>query len=328
MATLITGAAGYIGTQLAIRLAQSGEQIVAFTRSSPNNKLLEYENVRTVKGDICDRQSVEEAIQGCELVYHLAALCSISKKDVKSFYHINVEGAVNLFEAALQNQVKRVVFTSTGGTTGPQHNGQLITEDNERIIDFFNEYERTKTIAEEKAKEYCDKGLDVVIVNPTRVMGPGVMSRGNAVTYLIKKYVENNWRFVPGNGESMGNYAFVEDVVNGHLLAMEKGRKGEKYLLGGENASWNELFKVMAQASGKKNSPYRVPLPAMMLIAHISNGASKLFHNLPLITPPWVKRYTYDWGVDISKAKNELGYENMPLKEAVATTIKWLEENN
>jgi nucleoside-diphosphate-sugar epimerase len=133
---------------------------------------------------------------------------------------------------------------------------------------------------------------------------------------------------MPGDGKRTGSYVHVEDVVNGHILAMQKGRTGERYILGGENASYNKFFKTLGNVTGKKLRLYNLPVPLMMLAGHAMMLRTKLTGKAPLLTPIWVKKYFYDWSLSSEKAERELGYTYRPLEEGLRQTVEWIKQNN
>ncbi len=324
MKILITGATGFIGNRLALRLAEQGHQVHALVRSS-NEALQQHPNIKCFQGDITNTKSIETAIEGCEQVYHLAALANNWAKDPNTFFVVNVDGAKNIFDAALQHGVQKVVFTSTADTLGPQTSDQLLDE-----TSTFNQastyYGQSKIKAEQAVKPYIEKGLNITIVNPTRVFGPGALNKSNAMTLIIQKYVKGKWKFIPGTGLSVGNYAYVEDIVTGHLQAMEKGRAGERYALGGENITFSNLFTLMGKVSEQQYRLYKLPMWLMLSAATLMHWYASIFKRPPLITPPWVKKYDEHRGVDLSKAQQELGYTVTPLHEALRITIEWVRQ--
>ena len=212
MNILITGATGFIGTNLALKLANQDHTVHALYRSKEKAKRIEHKNIKLFKGDITDVESLKIAMQGCEQVYHIAAFTEVWAKDNQFIYNLNVTATENVLKLALELGIKKLAFTSTAGVFGPSLNGQ-ITENSERSMDYFLEYERTKDIAEEKVKEYVKKGLNAVIVNPTRVYGPGLLSKSNSVTIMIKGFSEGKWRVIPGNGKSICNYVFNNNIL-------------------------------------------------------------------------------------------------------------------
>lgn len=328
MNIFITGATGYVGNNLANRLAAEGHTIHALCRSANKKILLSHLNIKIFEGDISDIASIENAMKGCEQVYHLAAYARVWSKDPNDFYKYNVEGTKNVLDAAKKLGVKNIVFTSTGGVLGPS-NGTPVKENDPRYGSVFNEYEETKTQAEDLCREYCNKyGLRIVIVNPPRIYGPGIESDSNAVTKLMKLYLKGKWKILPGDGRRTGSYVHVDDVVNGHILAMEKGRSGERYILSGVNASYLEFFDTLAKVSNKKNTLYKFPVPLMMMAGYGIMFYSKLTGRPPLLTPQWIKKYFYDWSLSCEKAQKELGYSYRSLEEGLRQTVDWIKQNN
>ena len=328
MNIFITGATGYVGNNLANRLAAEGHTVHAICRSANKKSLLSHPNIKIFEGDINNVASIENGMKNCEQVYHLAAFARVWSKDPGMFYKLNVEGTKNVLDVAKKLDVKNIVFTSTGGVLGPS-NGRPVKEDDQRYGNVFNEYEDTKTQAENLCKEYCNKyGLRIVIVNPPRIYGPGIESESNAVTRLVKLYVKGKWKILPGDGKRTGSYVHVDDVVNGHILAMEKGKSGERYILSGVNVSYNEFFNTLARVNGKKINLYKFPVPLMMIAGHCIMFYSKLTGKPPLLTPPWIKKYFYDWSLSCEKAQKELGYCYRPLEEGLQQTIDWIKQNN
>lgn len=326
MKILITGATGFIGAKLTLKLAEDGHIVHALYRSKEKTKTIEHPNVRLFKGDITDYPSVENAASSCQAVFHMAAYAKVWAKETATFERINVQGTVNVLDAAQKVGVRKIVFTSTAGVFGPSKSVR-VTENTQREIDYFSEYEITKAQAEEKIREYIGNGLEIVVVNPTRVYGPGIMSDSNGVTRMIKLYSEGKFRWIPGNGESIGNYVYVDDVVKGHILALKKGNSGQRYILGGYNVSFNKFFEQLANTTGQKFRMIKLPLPLMLGVAYLFRLRTKLFGIPPLITPPWVKRYLHNWEMSSQKAFDELGYRITPLDKGFLKTLEWLKNS-
>jgi NAD+-dependent farnesol dehydrogenase len=327
MNVFLTGATGYIGQHLAFALAQAGHQVQALVRSPEKANLIQHPNITLTKGEVEDAAALEKAMAGCKAVFHLAAYARVWAPDPGTYHRINVTGTENVLKAALANKVKRVVVTSTAGVFGPS--GKFpVTEEQQREVPFFNEYEETKRISEEICQAYARKGLEVVVVNPSRVYGPGLGTESNPVTRMIDLYVHGSWRWIPGDGQGIGNYVYIDDVVNGHLLAYERGRSGEIYLLGGENASYDTFFQKVREISGIQRSFVRVPLRFLLLLGNLMVAWTKITGRPPLITPAWVRKYLYHWEVSSQKAIKELGYSITPLAEGIAQTIDWLKKND
>ncbi len=326
MKYLITGATGYIGTQLTKRLIAEGHTVHALYRSEGKaTELQKLPNVVLKKGDLLDKASLAAAAEGCYAVFHVAAHAKPWDKDPKTFYEYNLDGAVNVFVASKKAGAKRVVFTSTAGTISPNQGGKS-SESTARLADYFTDYDRSKGQAEDAAVQFSSPSMEIVTVNPSRVYGPGLLSDSNGVTRMVKMYLEGKFRLLPGDGNSVGNYVFIDDVVEGHLAAMRQGRAGERYILGGENASFNGFFETLSSLSGKQVRMIKVPLPVMNLAAHFMEARANLTGKPPVLTPPWVKRFHFNWELSIEKAKRELGYEPLGLEQGLAKTLNWLEK--
>ena len=251
MKIFVSGSTGFIGSRLCLRLAEEGHSVHALYRSSQKTKIIEHHNITLFRGDILDRNSLMAAMEGCQQVYHTAAFASVWEKDHGKIYRLNIEGTMNVISAAVQSGVEKFVVTSTAGVFGTS-SGEMQVDENSVPDKFFVDYEISKFILEKILSTFTLTGLHIVIVNPTRVYGPGPLTESNGVTRMVERYTKGKWRFIPGNGKSYGNYVFIGDVVEGHLLAMERGKAGERYILGGENATYNTFFSLLARINRKK----------------------------------------------------------------------------
>jgi farnesol dehydrogenase len=328
MKYFITGSTGFIGKELTKKLVSCGFELHLMVRSAVKAASLKHPQVSIFPGDIMDYTSVERGMTGCTHVFHLAALAKASAGKNESFQEINVRGTENVLKAALTLGIKRVVFTSTAGVLRPSEEGEFVSEESGEPDCHFTEYAGTKSHAEQICRDYVRKGLDVVIVQPSRVYGPGEISDSNAVTKIISRYSEGKWRWIPGNGKSTGNYVFIDDVVRGHLLAMEHGKKGESYILGGENLTFDELFSNIRQVTGKSYRMIHLPYRLMSAIAALLDISGKITGRQPLITPGWVKRYLMHRQLSVAKARSELGYTITPFSKGIKQTIDWLRSPN
>ncbi|GAB5524591.1 MAG: NAD-dependent epimerase/dehydratase family protein [Roseivirga sp.] len=318
----ITGATGFIGRKLAHKLADEGHEIVALIRSKSKAAALIHERISFVEGDLFSIEALENGMEGCHEVYHLAAFASVWAKG-DTFKEVNIDGTLNILDAAKKRGVGKVVVTSTAGVIGPAVDGP-VNEETPRQVDFFTDYESTKYESELKIKERVTEGQHVVIVNPTRVYGPGPLNVSNSVTKLVKQYIAGKWKFIPGDGMSTGNYVYVDDVINGHVLAMKNGRAGERYLLGGDDATYWELFDLIAEIGGQKYRLYKMPLGVLLTFGKLQLFMAENFGRQPMITPGWVRKYLYKWSVSSEKAKKELGYEITSLENGIRKTVDWL----
>ncbi len=332
----VTGATGFIGTRLVQALVEQGQRVRALSRRDriePPPGLgpgqpgpLEHEFVEIVRGDITDLDSLQRGMDGCNRVFHLAAYAKNWAPDPQIYYRLNVEGMRNVFHAARRQGVARVVWTSSIVTLGPTLPGVLGNEMMPRSTPaYLTEYEETKALAEQEALRAAAEGFPVVIVNPTRVYGPGHLTEGNALARLIDDYDRGRVPVLLNRGVNLGNYVLVDDVVQGHLLAMERGRTGERYILGGENASLKQFFRTVDRVSGK--SHWQIPLLHFtpLLFAWLQKKRAQWFGVYPTITPGWVRTFLVDWAFCSEKAECELGYRPTPLEDGVRLTYQWLQ---
>jgi len=324
MKTFLTGGTGFIGTRLTEKLISENHAVTLLTRNSSFTAFAGNDKISLVKGDLSDKPALLEGMKGCDWVFHMAAYAKPSYKDPSVVYRINVEGTFNVFEAALESHVKKVVFTSTGGTMSYSHNGMPVDELTNPDPDLHTLYERTKAEAEKIAFDFSRKGLNVVTVNPTRVYGPGKLTESNSLTKIVQRYSSGLWRIIPGDGNSIGNYVFIDDIVDGHILAARSGRSGERYILGGENHSFRELFAIIGESTGKKRTMINLPAGLMKGIVKLVMSFAKVTGSTPAITMDWLDKFLNDWIMSSDKAVKELGYRITPFAEGISRTIEWL----
>ena len=320
MKILITGATGYIGFKLAMEAARRNYNVHILVRDTQSPHLPLHPNIKKFKGDITDKTSVLAAMDGCNKVMHAAAIAKLSAKDNSIFYSVNVEGTRNMLDAALALNVKRFVFTSSGAVIGPSGKYPM-SENDPRIAAFENDYEISKHWAEELVKEYCRRGLFAVIVAAPRVYGPGHDCNGNTMNILLKNILSMRIAFVPSCDTVVANYAFVDDVVNGHFLAMEKGLGGEKYILGGENLSYRSFFQTIKENANKRIQLIRIPKFLLKMWSFLYMCICGLLKKETHISPKVVDRLAQNRALSCDKAIRQLGYSITPFSEGIQKTI-------
>jgi nucleoside-diphosphate-sugar epimerase len=321
----ITGSTGYIGRQLAVKALAQGYEVSALVRRGSSLSIPQQSLLSVHQGDVTDLPSVVAAMKDCDFVFHAAALTQLWHKDASLFYRINVEGTKNILEAALQTGVKKVVFTSSCAVLGPSH-AEPVKEDDKRLVPFENDYEISKHQAESLIKDFTARGLQVVVVRPPRVFGPGLLTKGNPINRLIKNTLARGIAFMPAAKDVLGNYAYIDDVVQGHFLALEKGRPGEAYNIGGENISYQTLFSTIATAANKKIRTVAIPIPLLKAWASLVFGANFLIGRHTHISPKIIDRLMQNRAVSCEKAVRELGYRITPFHQAVLATVHHLKE--
>lgn len=319
----ITGASGFIGGHLARSLAQAGNRVHVLTRTTSQIKHLQHDNIKIFSGDLLDKKSIHQAMTGCSQVYHLAGLAKMWMSNKQAYHDINVTGTRNVLDTAAELPVEKIIVTSTAGVFPPA-NGVLTNENTPRQPALYTEYERTKNAAEELALSYVAKGLPAVIINPTKVYGPGPIDDSNTATLMVRNYIRGKWKIIPGNGKGTMNYVYIDDAVNGIMAAMAAALPGSQYIIGGENASYDRFFSLIKQLSGLKRRLYHIPYPIIRSIAWLEDTKTALFKTRPFITSEWVKKLPYDWSKDIGKAQRELNYQARSLEAGLRQTIDWL----
>jgi nucleoside-diphosphate-sugar epimerase len=323
MNILVTGASGFIGARLVHALLAQGETVHVLGRKSSDLSEFDGSAVRVFRGDLASPSDMRAAMQDCDRVYHLAAFAKNWARNPEDVHRINRDALENVFGIARELGVRRVVYTSTVMVYGPS-DGHPVDERTQRTAPPSTLYEESKIDGERIVEKALADGLDVVIVHPTRVFGPGHLTEANSTTILMKQYLEGTWRLLPGDGSAAGNYVYVMDVVHGCIGAMERGKAGGHYILCGANLTFDEFFAILARATGKK----RILLPVPQGLAH---GASVVLERFgragilePPLTPGWVRTFFGDWLCTSALAEREIGYSITPMDEAVRETMDWL----
>ena len=307
MKVLVTGGTGYLGRAVVGALAARGHELVIFARSASRGGL----PGTAIDGDIRDRAAIERAAAGCDAISHSAALVSIWRRRRADFDEVNVGGLRNVLGAAATLRIPRVLYTSSFVALPPRGRVEPIAA---------NDYQRTKVAADRLADEAVRDGSPLVRVYPGVVYGPGSFTEGNLVGRLIADHLR---RKLPGlvGPEHPWSYAYVADVAAGHCAALERGRIGGRYALGGENAPQRRVFEIVQQLTGRRPPP-RIPFPIADLLGAAEEIRVTLFGGTPLITRGAVEIFRHDWSLDSTDAIRELGYTLTPLAEGLRQTLQ------
>ena len=323
MRFFITGATGFIGAHLVESLISQGHEVHALCRSESRASKLN-KKTKILIGDLFDRATITKGMEGCDYVVHLAAHAKAWAKDSGTFYRINVTGSRLVLEASRELGVRRTIVVSTAGIYGASFDG-IIDEDFVRKKDFFNEYEGSKALAESWVKDYIIEGLDVILVNPTRVYGPYQHGEPEALALMIKRLINGKLRLLPAPPDRIGNYVFVNDVVEGIQLAISKGKTGRTYILGGENKSSREFFHTLSEVAGIRIRMITIPLGIISLIVWLYYITARLLGKEPRVTPKWIAKVRYNWTVSSARAEKELGYKITSLRDGLKKTVASLD---
>ena len=319
MTTLVTGGAGFIGSKLVEALLAQGERVRVFDSRANAATYLGDAGVVLIAGDILDRDELSAALDGCERLFHVAALFQMWHPDNRQYYRVNVDGTRNVLEGALEAGVRRVVYTSSAATIG-EAQGQLGDEHTIHRGYFLSDYERSKYLGDQVALEVCERGLPLVVVNPASVYGPGQTSH---MTQALVRFLNGR---LPAIIDARLNFAYVDDVIKGHLSAMEKGQVGERYILGGDNASLSEFLGLGAKIAGVPRKPRQVPPWLVKAVARILHVVSLATKRRPWVSLDEARTASHSFIFDTSRAREELGLEWTPLPVGLEKTVSWLRQ--
>ncbi len=324
MKVLVTGATGFIGFFVAKLLTEKGLHVKALVREGSSTSSLASLGVETVSGDVRDIDSVRRALRDCRQVYHLAADYRLWVPDPQTMYEINVRGTKNVMEASLAHGAEKVVYTSTVGVLATSSDGKPANEETASSIrDMVGHYKRSKFIAEKEVFRFIEQGAPITIVNPSTPIGP--MDRKPTPTG--KMIVDFMNGALPAYLDTGLNFVDVEDVAAGHWLAAEKGKTGQKYILGNRNLSLREFLESLAAITGRKAPKVRLPYLPVLLAAYVDETLSALRGTSPRIPVTGVKmarKYMY---YDCSKAVRELGMPQSPVESAIERAVNWFRES-
>jgi nucleoside-diphosphate-sugar epimerase len=323
MKIMITGATGFFGNRLAMKLAESNHQVHALVRDLKSPFLPVHKNITPFEGDLQDKQSIARAMKDCEKVYHTAAVVTLYSKDSDKFYQVNVVGTENVLATALENNIEKLVFTSSAGVIGHSLKEPL-TEDDPRTTGFDNDYEITKSLGENLVSQYCKMGLNGIIVNPTKIFGPGQETHIISVNSIIRDFIKKRFALCPSPSHYLSNYVYIEDAVQGHIMAMEKGEPGERYILGGENKSFKTFFSSIKNLSGLNGIIIPIPRAVTVTWGFLNLYLSKVLGNDPYFTHKGVKHIYCNKAFSSEKAIQQLGYKVTPFEKAISETIQYL----
>ena len=320
MDVLVTGATGFVGANVARLLLSDGYRVRVLARPASSLKALEGCPVEVVRGDILEPDAVAAAVSGCARVFHVAGDYRLWARDPAEIYRNNVEGTRTVLEACARAGVERVVYTSSVGTLGLPAEGGPGTETTPvSLDDMIGPYKRSKFLAERVAEEYAARGLPVVIVNPSAPFGPWDV-KPTPTGQMVLDYLLGRMFATLDTGL---NLVHVADVARGHLLAASLGRPGEKYILGGENHSLTEVFRMLERITGIRAPRLRAPHALVYLVALASEGmACATGHppRVPLTGARIARKHMY---FSPGKAVRELGLFQTPVEQALRDAVDW-----
>ena len=325
MKAFVTGATGFLGSHVAHALAEQGANLRLLVRNTSNLKNLEGLRAETVTGDLRDPISIEKAISGCDTVFHVAADYRLWVRDPNEMYRSNVEGTRAIFDAARKNGIKRVVYTSSVATIGFTGNGQPADEDSPvSLADMIGHYKRSKFMAEQIALEAGRGGMRVITVNPTTPVGEQDV-KPTPTGRIVVDFLKGKF---PAYVDTGLNLVDVRLCAQGHIAALENGKSGERYILGGENLTLKQILDKLNSISGLPSPTLKLPY----FVAYLAGAVDETFSGRLLSREPRATIETVRMGrkkmwASSDKAERELKWKIVPADGALRRAIDWFRAN-
>src|ERR1700687_2579849 len=323
MSTLVTGAAGFLGSHVARQLVARGDDVRVLLRASSTNRAIAYLPLEYVTGDLRDPASLDRAMKGVKRVFHVAADYRLWAKRKQDIYDSNVGGTKNLLDAAKRAGVEQLIYTSTVATIAvdrPQHPNEFTDAKLEEMV---GHYKRSKWMAEREALDAAKSGLPVIVAMPTTPVGPWDW-KPTPTGKIILDFLNGK---MPGYVKTGLNFVGVEECATGHLLVATKGKIGERYLLGGENLTLQQLLHTLADITGLPAPKWKIPHGLALSVAYAETALSGFLGRAPQITVEGVRIARHMMFVDCSRAQRELGFQPRPVAEALERAVRWYQSN-
>jgi dihydroflavonol-4-reductase len=323
MTTLVTGAAGFLGSHVARQLVARGENVRVLIRASSNNRAISDLSLEYVTGDLRDADSLTRAMKGVKRVFHVAADYRLWARDSQEIYDSNVGGTRNLLTAAKNAGIEQLIYTGTVATIAVER-PELPNEFTEtKLEEMIGHYKRSKWMAEREVLQAARGGLPVIIAMPTTPVGPWDW-KPTPTGKIILDFLNGK---MPGYVETGLNFVGVEECAGGHLLVAERGKLGERYLLGGENLTLKELLDMLAKITGLAAPTMKIPHGVALSMAYMESAFSRLIGREPQIPVEGVKIAQHRMFVDCSRAQRELGFQPGPVAAALERAVRWYQAN-
>ncbi len=323
MTILVTGAAGFLGSHVTRQLVARGEKVRVLMRASSSNRAISDLPLEYVTGDLRDAASLERAMKGVQRVFHVAADYRLWAKRSQDIYDSNVGGTKNLLAAAKAAGISQLIYTSTVATIAvdrPELPNEFTDSKPEEMI---GHYKRSKWMAEQEALKAAKEGLPVIVAMPTTPVGPWDW-KPTPTGKIILDFLNGK---MPGYVETGLNFVGVEECAAGHLLVAERGRVGERYLLGAENLTLKEMLDTLAKITGLPAPGMKIPHGVALGVAYVESTVSRLVGREPQIPVEGVKIAQHKMFVDCSRAQKELGFQPGPVVAALERAVRWYQVN-
>ena len=323
MTTLVTGAAGFLGSHVARQLVSRGEVVRVLMRPTSTNRAITDLPLEYVTGDLRDPASLDRAMSGVQKVFHVAADYRLWARRSKEIYDSNVGGTKNILEAARKAAVEQFIYTSTVATLAVDRPELPNEATNAKLEEMVGHYKRSKWLAEKEVLDAAKKGFPAIVAMPTTPVGPGDW-KPTPTGKIILDFLNGK---MPGYVETGLNFVGVEECAAGHLLVAEKGKVGERYLLGGENLTLKQLLDTLAKITGLPAPRMKIPHGVALGVAYASTAFWRLIGKEPQIPVEGVKIARHMMFVDCTRAQRELGFQAGPVAAALERAVRWYEAN-
>src|SRR5271166_4775497 len=323
MTTLVTGAAGFLGSHVTRQLVARGESVRVLLRASSNNRAISDLPLEYVTGDLRDAASLERAMAGVQRVYHVAADYRLWAKKPQDIYDSNVGGTKNLLAAAKRAGVEQLIYTSTVATIAVDRPELPNEFTGAKLEEMVGHYKRSKWMAEREALQAAKEGLPVIVAMPTTPVGPWDW-KPTPTGKIILDFLNGK---MPGYVETGLNFVGVEECAAGHLLVSERGKIGERYLLGAENLTLKQMLDTLAKITGLRAPGMKIPHGVALGVAYVESAFSRLIRREPQIPVEGVKIAQHTMFVDCSRAQRELGLQPGPVPAALERAVRWYQAN-
>lgn len=323
MTTLVTGAAGFLGSHVARQLVARGETVRVLMRPSSNNRAISDLSLEYVTGDLRDAASLERAMKDVKRVFHVAADYRLWARKPQEIYDSNVGGTKNVLAAAKNAGVEQLVYTSTVATIAVDRPNLPNEATDARLEEMIGHYKRSKWMAEQEVLLAVKEGLPAIVAMPTTPLGPWDW-KPTPTGKIILDFLNGK---MPGYVETGLNFVGVEECAAGHLLVAEKGKAGERYLLGAENLTLKELLEMIAEITGLSAPGMKIPHTVALGVAYVDTAFSRLLGKEPQIPVEGVKIAQHKMFVDCSRARHELGFAPGPVVAALQRAVRWYQAN-
>jgi dihydroflavonol-4-reductase len=323
MTTLVTGAAGFLGSHITRQLVARREDVRVLLRPSSQNRAIADLPLEYVTGDLRDTASLDRAMKGVKRVFHVAADYHLWAKRSKDIYDSNVGGTKNILAAAKRAKVEQFIYTSTVATIAVDRPSQPNESTDARLDEMVGHYKRSKWLAEREALAAAKEGLPVIVAMPTTPVGPWDW-KPTPTGKIVVDFLNGK---MPGYVETGLNFVGVEECAAGHLLIAEKGKVGQRYLLGGENMTLKQLLDTLAKLTGLPAPTLKIPHGLALSVAYASTIFSRMIGKAPGIPVEGVKIAQHTMFVDCSRARKELGFQAGPVSAALDRAVRWYQAN-